>query len=255
MRQSGTGTNPVRHREAALGKPTTKQTESAKRKRGSGVATAYDILKREILELRLAPGSPIDEMKLSERFGMSRTPIREALVKLASDGLVVTLTNRSTIVAPIDFLDLPQFFDALTLMYRVTTRLAAANRTEAEVTLIRELEKGYADAVQAKDVAAMIELNRDFHSMIARAGKNHYYADLFDRLLDEGRRLLRFYYSSFNDQLPRIYLDEHEEIVASIAAGDVAAADRIARQHADQIVRQIQAYITADRRMNAAIPL
>ena len=227
----------------------------AKRKRGQGVGTVYDILKHEILDLTMQPGSPIDEVKLTERFSMSRTPIREALVKLASEGLVVTLPNRSTVVAPIDFQNLAHFFDALTLMYRVTTRLAATNRTDNELVRIRELQKSYEDAVSEKNVPAMIEVNRDFHAEIARAGKNRYYVELFDRLLDEGRRLLRLYYSSFNDELPQLYLDEHEEMVQAVQDRDVAKADRIAQQHAQQIVRQIQAYITEDRRLNADITL
>ncbi|KAA2315490.1 GntR family transcriptional regulator [Pseudooceanicola sediminis] len=238
-----------------MDKPTIPSLEQTKRRRGSGVATVYDTLKREILELRLRPGSPIDETNLTERFGMSRTPIREALIKLSGEGLVLALPNRSTIVAPIDLLDLPQFFDALTLMYRVTTRLAAANRTAADIVAIRDLQQGYAEAVAARDVSDMIEVNRDFHSAIALAGRNRYYCELFDRLLDEGRRLLRFYYSSFNDDLPPLFLDEHEEMVRAIEASDVPAADRIAKQHADQIVRQIQAYITADRRENGDITL
>lgn len=229
--------------------------DPAKRRRGSGVATAYETLKHEILDLRLAPGSPIDETNLTERFGMSRTPIREALVKLASEGLVVALPNRSTIVAPIDFLGLPHFFDALTLMYRATTRLAAANHTAEELEEIRRLEAAYAEAVADRNVPAMIEVNRDFHATIARAGKNRYYCEVFDRLLDEGRRLLRLYYSSFNDVLPRAYLDEHEEMVAAIANRDLEAADRIAKQHADQIVSQIQAYIANDRRVNDVIAI
>jgi len=229
------------------------ETAGAKPRRGLGVSTVLETLRREILELKLAPGSPIDESELSQRFNMSRTPIREALIKLANDGLVVTLPNRATIVAPLDFLELPSFYDALTLMYRVTTRLAAQNRTKAEVAVIRDLQAQYSDAVADKDVYRMIEVNRHFHSAIAKAGKNRYYTELFERLLDEGRRLLRFYYSSFNDELPAVYLDEHEEMVRAIEAGDVGAADRIARQHADQIVRQIQSYIVDDRRLNAEI--
>lgn len=227
----------------------------ARPKRGHGAATAYAALKREILDLTIAPGSPIDEVALTERFGMSRTPIREALVKLAGEGLVVTLANRATVVAPLDILGLPQFFDALTLMYRVTTRLAAANRVEADLAGIRTLQAGYAQAVAARDVAAMIEVNREFHAAIARAGRNAYYTELFERLLDEGRRLLRFYYSSFNDDLPRAYLDEHEDMVAAIEARDVERADRVASAHADQIVRQIQAYIAHDGRVNAGLAL
>lgn len=231
------------------------ETTGLKPKRGLGVSTVLETLRREILELTLAPGSPIDESELSQRFNMSRTPIREALIKLANDGLVVTLPNRATIVAPLDFLELPSFYDALTLMYRVTTRLAAQNRTTAEVTAIRDLQHQYAEAVANKDVYRMIEVNRHFHSTIARAGKNRYYTELFDRLLDEGRRLLRFYYSSFNDELPEIYLDEHELMVSAIEAGNVTEADRIAKQHADQIVRQIQSYIVDDRRVNADVAL
>ncbi|MEQ8308295.1 MAG: GntR family transcriptional regulator [Hoeflea sp.] len=226
-----------------------------KRKRGQGVGAVYEALRNEILDLTLAPGSPIDEVKLAERFGISRTPIREAMLKLAGDGLVVTLPNRFTIVAPIDFPNLPQFFDALSLMYRVTTRLAAANRTDAELEAIRELQDGYTGAVEARDVPAMIEINRNFHAEIALAGKNRYYADLFIRLLDEGRRLLRLYYSSYNDKLPKIYLQEHEVMITAIAEQDIEGADRIARAHAEQIVLQIQASITEDRRLNADLTL
>ena len=226
-----------------------------KRKRGQGVGAVYETLKYEILDLTLPPGSPIDEVKLAERFGISRTPVREAMVKLAGEGLVVTLPNRFTIVAPIDFPNLPQFFDALSLMYRVTTRLAAANRTDEELAEIWDLQHGYTQAVEASDVPAMIEVNRNFHAASARAGKNRYYAELFIRLLDEGRRLLRLYYSSYNDRLPRIYLQEHEIMLAAIERHDIEAADEIAKAHAVQIVRQIQASMTEDRRLNADISL
>ncbi|MBL9059176.1 MAG: FCD domain-containing protein, partial [Mangrovicoccus sp.] len=94
----------------------------------------------------------------------------------------------------------------------------------------------------------MIATNREFHAAIAEAGRNPYYTGLFCRLLDEGRRILRIYYSSFDDRLPKRYVVEHDDMIAAIAARDVAAADRIASAHADQIVRQIQSMIAADRR-------
>ncbi len=239
----------------SLDEPVSAQIPEAKRKRGQGVGAVYDTLRHEILNLTLEPGSAIDEVKLAERFGISRTPVREAMVKLAGEGLVVTLPNRFTIVAPIDFPNLSQFFDALSLMYRVTTRLAAVNRTESELAKIRDLQDAYTRAVEARDVPMMIEVNRNFHVEISRAGKNRYYTELFTRLLDEGRRLLRLYYSSYNDALPRIYLQEHEDMIAAIEKQDIEAADQIAQAHAQQIVRQIQSYITEDRRLNAGISL
>lgn len=225
----------------------------AERKRGSGVRVVYESLRDEILDLTLAPGSPIDEVQLAERFNMSRTPIREALVRLAGEGLVETLPNRSTMVSNIDFLNLHTFFDALTLMYRVTTRLAAQNHAAGDLERIRAHQAQFAAAVEAQQALAMIATNREFHAAIAEAGRNPYYTALFLRLLDEGRRLLRLYYQSFDDRLPQEFVDEHEAMITAIAARDVEAADRLARSHANQIVRQIQQFFARDARQDIAL--
>lgn len=223
------------------------------RRRGSGVKLVYDMLRDDILDLVLPPGSPIDEVQLAERFGMSRTPIREALVRLAGEGLVETLPNRSTMVANIDFLNLHTFFDAITLMYRVTTRLAAEYHRPEDLVALRGHQARFAAAVAAQDALAMIATNRDFHAAIAEAGRNPYYTGLFLRILDDGRRILRLYYQSYDDRLPQEFVDEHAAIIDAIAAGDVATCDRLARAHADQIVRQVQQFFTRDRRQDLAL--
>ncbi|QOG08732.1 GntR family transcriptional regulator [Aureimonas sp. OT7] len=224
-------------------------------KRGAGVGFVYETLRNEIVELKLKPGSAMDEVQLSARFAMSRTPIREAMVRLLSEGLLVALPNRATIVAQIDFLNLPHFFDALTLMYRVTTRLAAANHGADAMKAIEARQADFVAAVARRDALAMIATNRDFHLEIARAGGNVYYTDMFTRLLDEGRRILRLYYSSFNDMLPRPYVDEHEALIAAISQRAVDEADMLAAAHARQIIGHIQTAVSADARVNAEITL
>lgn len=228
-------------------------TPIPERKRGSGVKLVYDLLRDEILDLTLPPGSPIDEVQLAERFSMSRTPIREALVRLAGEGLIDTLPNRSTMVSNIDFLNLHTFFEAITLMYRMTTRLAAKHHNPGDLPIIRAHQAEFAKAVAAQDALAMIATNRDFHAAIAEAGRNPYFTALFCRLLDEGRRILRMYYQSFDDRLPQRYADEHEEMITAIAARDIDAADRLAQSHADQIVRQIQQLFARDQRHDIAL--
>ncbi|MBC2834569.1 GntR family transcriptional regulator [Paragemmobacter straminiformis] len=224
------------------------------RKRGAGAKLVYDTLRDEILDLVLAPGEPVDEAGLAERFSMSRTPVREALVRLAGEGLVTMLPNRSTVVAQIDYPNLSAFFDALTLMYRVTTRLAAEFHTPADLAAIRLRQEVFSRAVLAGDTAAMITCNRDFHAAIAEAGRNSYYLQLFLRLLDEGRRILRlYYYPRFEARLPHPYILEHEAIIAAVEARDIDLCDRLAREHADQIVRQIQEMIASDRRQHIAL--
>lgn len=230
------------------------EEDPQERKRGTGARFVYDRLRDEILNLVLQPGEPIDEISLADRLSMSRTPIREALVRLAGDGLVTLLPNRSTVVSQIDFPNLHHFFDALTLMYRVTTRLAAQFHDSADLVAIRAREEAFARAVLAGDTAGMIQLNRDFHVAIAEAGRNPYYLQLFSRLLDENRRILRlYYYPTFEPRLPHPYIQEHEAIIAAIVARNTAACDRLAKDHADKIVQQIQQMMTRDLRQDIAL--
>ena len=67
--------------------------------------------------------------------------------------------------------------------------------------------------------------------------------------------ILRLYYQSYNDEIPHLYVDEHEEMIKAIIARDLELADQLAAKHADQIVRQIQSYISADKRANNSLTL
>src|ERR1700712_535628 len=224
---------PIKKRDSALEPDPDPASE---RKRGSGVQMVYDLLRNEILSLKLPPGSTVDEARLAERFKMSRTPIREALVRLASEGLIETLPNRSTIVSPLDFLNMHAYFDALVLMYRVTTKQAAERLRAQDLAVIQARKAEFAAAVRAQDALAMIATNAAFHLAVAEAGRNPYFTALFRRLLDEGRRILRLYYQSYDDQLPQRFVDEHEAIIAAIAARDGSQADRLAKTHGEQVV-------------------
>ncbi|PWL17443.1 GntR family transcriptional regulator [Falsochrobactrum shanghaiense] len=225
----------------------------SERKRGSGAKMVYDVLRDEILDLVLAPGSPVDEVHLAERFQMSRTPIREALVRLAGEGLIDALPNRSTMVSNIDFLNMHTYFDALTLMYRVTTQLAAKNHRPSDLEIIAGHQAEFAAAVKAQDALAMIATNAALHLAIAEAGRNPYFTSLFKRLQDEGRRILRLYYQSYNDRLPKRFVEEHDEMIAAIAARDEKLAEQLASAHSEQIVRQVQKLVMREDRLEISL--
>ncbi|HKI57653.1 MAG TPA: GntR family transcriptional regulator [Trueperaceae bacterium] len=212
----------------------------------SGVERVYRALRREILTLVLAPSKPLDEKTLSRRFGVSRTPIREALVRLAADGLALSLPNRGAIVAPLDLTRVTSYFDALTLVQRVVTRLAARHHRTDELPHIEALQAEFADAVGRSDALAMIEVNREFHLAIAETGRNPYYSEFYARLLDEGRRMLRLYYASFDDRLPGRYVHEHDALLNAVRARDEELAERLARLHAEQVAEQVRSLIGAD---------
>lgn len=206
-----------------------------KRVRGSGSRLAYDTIRDEILSLELEPGQLLDETTLAERFGMSRSPIREALIRLAGEELVVTLANRSSIVAPIDITSFPKYVEALDIAQRMNTRLAAELRSDADLKTIAKRQKEFEAAVRTAKHLAMSEANKQFHMAIALAGKNPYLASFYERLLDQGRRMLHLHF----DYLERtsdgyLLTDEHAEMLEAIRNRDVERADALAHAHTRQ---------------------
>jgi len=201
-------------------------------RRGGGARHVYEVLRDEILELKMPPGAALDETSLATRFSLSRSPIREALVRLAADGLVRTLSNRSTIVAPLDIALLPRYVEALDYLQRVVTRLAARHRTEADLAAMEAAARTYDETCARGDYLQMSGANKAFHMTVAEAGQNPYFADAYRRLLDEGRRILHMHYARRRDSDdPYPLSPEHFHMVAAIRDRDEAAADRLAHEH------------------------
>ena len=94
-------------------------------------------LRDAILRLELRPGRSLDEAAIAEALSVSRTPVREAIIQLIADGLVVR-EGRSAKVAPLDFDDLPKLYDALLIASRMVHRLAAQNRTDEDLKRITD---------------------------------------------------------------------------------------------------------------------
>lgn len=205
-----------------------------KRAKGTGVKLAYETIRDEILALTLPPGALLDEMTLAERFGMSRSPVREALIRLAGDELVVTLSNRSTVVAPIDIQSFPKYVEALDIAQRMNTRLAAEFRTEADLTRIAKRQKDFVASVNSRSHLAMSEANKAFHMAIAEAGRNPYLAAFYGRLLNQGRRMLHLHFQFLENGAGFLLTDEHDEMLDAIRRRDVEAADRLAHAHTRQ---------------------
>lgn len=208
---------------------------SQKQAKGGGAKFVYEELRKEILSLELAPGQPLDETTLAERFAMSRSPIREALVRLSADGLVEMLSNRSTLVAPIDLANFPRYVEALDFLQRINTRLAAKFRTGLDIENMTKQATAFGEAGQAENYLQMSATNRDFHMAVASAGKNAYLARAYGQLLDEGRRILHMHFdfiqSSPNDHL---LTSEHFTIIEAIQNQDVELADKLAHDHTRQ---------------------
>ncbi len=202
---------------------------AVKHAKGAGAQFVYERLREEILSLALAPDQNLDEARLVDRFGLSRTPVREALIRLAADGLVTMLPNRGAQVAALGLMDFPRYVEALDLLQRAVTRLAALRRDEEDLDRLRAAEAAFEAASGAGDALRLTELNRDFHLAVGAAAHNPFLSAHYARLLDEGMRLLR---------IPFAY--EPPEAVAQ-AATRAASRDRAASDNAANHIAKITA--------------
>jgi DNA-binding GntR family transcriptional regulator len=219
------------------------------RPKGTGSQRIYEVLRQRILTLEMPPGSGIDEIALVGEFGVSRTPVREALIRLSSEGFVTLLPNRGASVSPLDIDEIPELLEAMELCLRVTSRWAAIRRTDADLAAMRDQQAFLAAASEKDDYVAMSEANSAFHLAIAKSARNRHMSKLYRGLLPQYHRLSLSLLSSaksWTDQYKRYFsdvLEEHESLIAAIEARDSARADRIAQNHARLIGKRLEAYI------------
>jgi DNA-binding GntR family transcriptional regulator len=227
--------------------PAPPQPIGARPRRGMGASSVYQALREDILSLSLHPGTLLDETELSQRFGVSRSPVREALIRLSAEGLVRTLRNRSSIVAFFDVSEITGFFDALDLMYRATARLAAQARTEAAISEMVIAANAHRDAVAKGDVVATIEHNRALHLAIATATGNPYFLQWTGNVLDNGQRILRQFTSTYGRVSGSLHPGSHSDLVDAIIAGDADAAEAAARDDARAFNDEMLAFLGETR--------
>jgi len=200
---------------------------------------AYYLLRDRIVTLRLPPGTLVNERDLMAEFGLGRTPIREALRRLADDDLVEVFPRRGIYVGPIDVGDLGAISEVRVELEGFGARLAARRATTADHAdidaLLGELA---ADDHARADEHHLIHLDQRIHRLVYRAARN----PLLEASLDRYYVLaLRLWFLA----LDRVrHLDdavhEHEQLLQAIATGDEATAEGTAREHVAGFERQIR---------------
>lgn len=232
------------------------QTDNPKKRwgrpKGTGANTVYEGLRDDILNLRLSPGENIQETPLEGRFKVSRTPVREALIRLASEGLITLNPNRGARVSSIDISEMPQFFEALDVCQRLVLRLSAHRRSESDLEKLRSANRKFANAAKKKNVTAMSELNNEFHLATASACGNKYIYGLYRELQSIGLRLSRsafrtaFHENHFDGDYYEIVINHHDTMIDALSQRDPDKAERIGLEHTDLFRRRITRAMETD---------
>jgi DNA-binding GntR family transcriptional regulator len=188
-----------------------------------------DSIEEMIAVGKLAPGQHLDETELAAAFGVSRTPVRETLIQLASMGLVVIRPRRGAVVAELGPQDLLERFEMMSELEAVISRLAARRMSQPEQQALSAAHLACKDAVDADDPDLYYVKNEAFHEAIYAGSHNQFLAGqargLYRRLRPYRRLQLRV-----RDRVRNSHA-EHEGLVRAILAGDAELAARLAREH------------------------
>jgi DNA-binding GntR family transcriptional regulator len=202
-----------------------------------------DHLEEMILDGRLAPGERLDEMELSRRFGLSRTPVREAIKSLLAIGLIETRGRQGTHVALLSIPAIIEMFDVMASLEGLCAKLAARRATPTERAAMRAVHEELVKAYEAGDPVNFYKINQQFHDLLYEAAHTHFIAEQTIQL----RRRIGAYRLRATYQPGRMLgtLAEHVRIMDSIDAGDPDAAQKAASDHVQLLGDQLTDFISS----------
>ncbi len=180
----------------------------------------------EIRSGELVPGARLRETELAERFGISRTPVREAIRQLESDGLVVHLPRQGAALRTLDYPEVMELYEMRAVLEGTAARMAARAASAIELGELAALNNELAEVT---DPRRSYELNRQFHLTLFDAAKNRFLiraiSGLQKTMMILGRTTL------VSSERARAAVEEHWAILAALEARDGAAAEALMRQH------------------------
>ncbi|MCB1938161.1 MAG: GntR family transcriptional regulator [Rhodocyclaceae bacterium] len=186
-------------------------------------------LRERIFAHELKPGAWIDEQALADHYGISRTPLREALKVLASEGLVTLKPRRGCYVTEISERDLDEIFGVLGLLEGRCAHEAALRATNADRAQLKLIHDQLESAATGNTIDAFFEANQAFHLRIQTIADNRWLLQVIGDL----RKVIKLsrHHSLFSDGRIAQSQTEHREILSALLAGDAEAAEQAMRTH------------------------
>ena len=197
-------------------------------------------LREEIVLGRLPAGTPVSQQWLCERYGTSRMPVRDALVKLTAEGLIVTTRGGHSVVAQLTPDDILDVFEIEAIVNGRAARRAAACAQDDDVAELRGLHEAMVEAERDGDLERLTELNWNFHKRINMLSGS---AKLIAMLRTVSLNIPQTYLLELPDWASQTNRD-HAGIVAALAERDGDAADRLVAEHVRRAGGNLAAYLT-----------
>ena len=205
---------------------------------------AYGHLEEMIVTLQLPPGSAVSETALSQRLGIGRTPIREALHRLARERLVTILPRRGIIVSEINVKSQLRLLEVRREVERLVAKSAARRSTVEERGRFLELARRFEKSAKTNDDVSFMRVDREFNELSVIAARNEFAAGAMSLMHSLSRRFWYIHYKQAAD-MP-LTAKQHADIARSIAAGNEAAAAKAMDKLLDSVAKFTRDTVTTD---------
>ena len=192
-------------------------------------------LRERIVRLYYRPGDSLNEKKLAEEFGVSRTPIREALIRLSAENLVTIIPNSGTRVSDINLIDFQELIGLRLILERGVARLATQNTTEEEIQALERL-RDRLRLLGDEDVSELMEIDREFHQIIRQASHNH--------LLDKYLSIIQNQFTRIQRLLskPDRTAIDLSKVIQLLKQKDADEMERLLVEHVEGFVAKVSNY-------------
>lgn len=206
---------------------------------------AYAVIQRAILDESFQPGDHLSVPGLSKELGISRSPVREAILRLEQEGLVRTIPRRGAVVVGVTFGELLKLYEVREFLEGLAARLAAEMASDKQVAALTKKCEEHRKVIEAGDVEAHMAVDLEFHSLIFEACSNHYVAEM--RLEIQNQIRLGLTSTAAVPGNPPKALEEHERILEALSDRDPDRAEQAARAHIRRIIATLQRLAEEDQ--------
>ncbi|KMW60812.1 Transcriptional regulator, GntR family [Candidatus Rhodobacter oscarellae] len=211
--------------------------------------TCLSDLRHRILSLDLEPGAALEEATLTARYGISRTPLREVLQRLAGAGFITLQENRGAKVSSMDVATMRIFFQTAPMVYASIGRLAAENRGAGALDRLKAAQREFTKASAAGDAGQAALANHRFHLCVGEMAQNLYLMAALERLLIDHTRLSQTFYRPTSRQETDLVAQattHHDAMIAAIAAGEPARMVDLTLEHWDLSRDRVERFVRPD---------
>jgi DNA-binding GntR family transcriptional regulator len=198
---------------------------------------AYNAIKSAILSLKLKPGDPLVESDLAQQLGISKTPVRDALLELEREGFVTKILFKGTYVTEITLKDVREAFQVRAVLEGLAARLAVPLLSAEELEEAEKIITAAEAALAEGDIALCSEHGKQFHSLIINKADNHRLQPLI-RNLDDHLQRFRLLSDQINGRLNKS-LTEHRKVLEALRRRDPIAAEEAMRGHLSSVLQDL----------------